>query len=623
MRPSGAVSVGIAGCFVLTACVALLHAVFASASGPPFLVASDFTIGGVGHDRLTDLVVDASGNTYVAGVVGSYNFPGISSASIANAGMDLRFVAKIPPLSRTASFVAVVGSPTASLADARSAQFGEDETAGLAIDASGNAYLVAYESSKDYPVTGGAYPGTTGKKYVYRVSATGQVTKLSTPLDPAVKRVAAIALDGAGAIYLTGSSGDGLQTTAGAPYPTSSVSQGCIAPYVMKLDPAGQVVVYATYLGNSGTLGSICGGRVPQQINPINIHPTGFALAIDGVGNVYVTGQAEPGLPATPGSPDFGTKVAGPAGWNNLITDPASHAFVTKLNSAGTAIVYTARLGGTLRDRGTSIVLDSSGGAIVAGKTSSPNFPSYGGAFGAYGGVTMSCLLRTPEFGFLAKLSADGRQIVFSGYLPLDGEQLDDCDGYGAFDPAKVATDAGGNIYVAGFTTASNRQFHATPGAIIPDPVGYQTAIGNQLLQIFSVDGQRRLYSTALPRSGAQGIAVDPWQNVIIANDNGLQRLSSGTLPVDVSTGANPVCAGQAASLVARVAASNDLGSVDFLVDGISIGSASIVNGNATRTATLTVGIRKATATYHGAGPFDGYSSPDVYFAVNQAGACQ
>ena len=623
MRLSVARSVGVAGHFVLTVCVALLHAVCASAGGPPFLVASDFTIGGTGHDRFTDLVVDAVGNAYVAGVVGSYNFPGISSASITNAGVDLRFVAKIPPLSRTASFVAVVGSPTASLADARSAQFGEDEAAGLAVDASGNAYLVAYESSKDYPITGGAYTGTTGNKYVYKVSTTGQVTRLSTALDPAVKRVAAIALDGAGAIYLTGSAGDGLLTTASAPYPTASVAAGCIAPYVMKLDPAGQAVVYATYLGNSGTLGSVCGGKVPQQINPINIHPTGFALAIDGGGNAYVTGQAEPGLPATVGSPDLGTKVVGLYGWNNLITDPASHAFVTKLNSAGTAIVYTARLGGSLRDRGTSIVLDSSGGAIVAGKTSSPNFPSYA-AFGTYGGVTMDCLLWTPEFGFLAKLSPDGRQIDFSGYLPMDGGQLDDCDGYGAFDPAKVATDAGGNVYVAGFTTASNRSFHATASAIIPDPTGYQTPIGNQLLQVFSADGQRKLYSTALPRSGAQGIAVDPWQNVIIANDNGgIQRLSPGALPIEVSTGANPLCAGQAASLVARVAASNDLGSVDFLVDGTSIGSASIVNGYATRTATLAVGIRKARAVYHGAGPFDGYSSPDLFFAVNQAGACQ
>lgn len=594
------------------------------AAAPPFVVASDFEIGGTGDDRLTDLVVDTNGNAYVSGVVGSYNFPGISSVSITNAGADLRFVVKIAPQSRAASFVAVVGSPTASLADARLGVFGEDEAAGLAVDASGNAFLVAYESSIDFPAAGGQYLGTTGKKYIYKVSATGQVTKLSSALDPAVKRVGAIALDGAGAIYLTGSARDGLQTTAGAPYPTSSVAIGCVAPYVMKIDRAGQVVLYATYLGNSGTQGSICGGWVPQPINPINIHPTGHAIAIDSLGNAYVTGQAEPGLPATPGSPDFGTKVVGHTGWNNLILDQASHAFVTKINAAGTAIIYTARLGGSLRDRGTSIALDASGAAIVVGKTSSPNFPSYASsALGIYGGVTMDCLLWTPEFGFLAKISADGKQIIFSGYLPLDGEQLDDCSGYGTYSPAKVATDSSGNIYVAGFTTASNRQFHASSDAIIPDPVGYETPVGNQLLQVFSADGQRRLYSTALPRFGVQGLAVDRWQNVIVADDTGrLQRLSPGTLPVDIAI-PGLACAGQAVSLSARVAASNDIGSVDFQIDGASVGTASIVNGNATKTTMLAVGIRKAKATYHGAGPFDGYSSPDFTFAVNQAGTCQ
>jgi hypothetical protein len=609
----------------LGACLGMLSVSLACAGGPPFVVASDFTIGGTGHDRVTDLVVDAGGNAYVSGVVGSYNFPGVSSAAVTNAGVDLRFVAKVAPLGRTASFVAVVGSPTSSMGGAGLGAFGTDEAAGLAIDAGGNAFVVAYDGSRDYPVSGGAYQGSTGKKYVFKVSATGQVARLSAALDPAINRVGAIAVDGAGAIYLTGSARDGLPTSAGAPYPTSSVAAGCIAPYVMKLDASGQAVLYATYLGNSGTQGSICGGQISQaRILSTNIHPTGHAIAIDGAGNAYVTGQAEPGLPATPGSPDFGTKTVGPTGYNNLITDPASHAFVSKINAAGTAIVYTARLGGSLRDRGTSIVVDPTGAAIVAGKTSSPDFPIVASAVGGRAGVTMECLLWTPEFGFLAKLSPDGRQVAFSGYLPLDGSQLDDCQGYGPFAPAKVAIDSGGNIYVAGGTTATNRGFYATADAIIPDAIGSQAIVGGQVFQVFSADGQRKLYSTALARNGVQGIAVDPWQNVIIAdNFGGLQRLSPGRMPVDIGAGPGLTCAGQATSLVSNVAGSNDVGSVDFQVDGASVGTASIVNGSATATATLASGVRRVRATYHGVGPFDGYSSPDLYLAVNQAGACQ
>ena len=624
MRRSTIRSTSTISSFVLVICLAVIGATGAAAS-PPFLVVADFTIGGTGHDRLTDLVLDASGNVYVSGVIGSYNFPGIKSAAITNAGMDLRFVAKVPPLGRTASFVAVVGSPTAGLLQAHATDFGEDEASGLAVDANGNTFLVAYETAKDYPVTGGQYQGAPGKRYIFKVSATGQVIRLSAALDPAIKRVGAIAVDSAGAIYLTGSARDGLPTTPGAPYPTSSVAADCIAPYVMKMNPAGQAVMYATYLGNSGTQGSICGGHTPpSSIVPTNIHPTGHAITVDGEGNAYVTGQAEPGLPATPGSPDFGTKAVGPTGWHNLIVDPASHAFVTKVNPAGTAIVYTARLGGDLRDRGTSIVLDPSGAAIVAGKTNSTNFPVVNSALLAWiGGVTTDCLLWTPEFGFLAKLSPDGRQLVFSGYLPLDGDQLDDCEGTGAFAPAKVATDSAGNIYVGGYTSASNRPTSATADAIIPDPTGTQYPIGNQFLEVLTADGRQRLYSTTLPRYGVQGIAVDRWQNVIVANDTvGLQVLSPGVLPVDVSPNPSPACAGSTQSLVARVAGSNDLGTVDFEIDGVGAGSAAIVNGSASKTVNLAVGIRKAKVTYHGAGAFNGYSSPDRYFAVNQAGSC-
>ena len=235
MRRSGVGSMGMRLGVVLSAWLAGLHALVAFA-GPPFVVASDFFIGGIGHDRVTDLVVDAAGNAYVSGVVGSYNFPGISSAAITNGGMDLRFVARIPSLSRSASFVAVVGSPTAALADAHLSKFGADEAAGLAVDASGNAYLVAYEGSRDYPIVGGRYQGTTGKKYVFKVSASGAVSKVSNALDPAINRVGGVAVDKTGAIYLTGSARDGLQTTAGAPYPTGRVAVDCIAPYVMKLD---------------------------------------------------------------------------------------------------------------------------------------------------------------------------------------------------------------------------------------------------------------------------------------------------------------------------------------------------------------------------------------------------
>jgi hypothetical protein len=599
-----------------------LHAAHGHAGGPPFLVASEFTIGGGAHDRLTDLVVDAGGNAFVSGVIGSYNFPGVDSAAITNAGVDLRFVAKIPPLARTPSWVAVTGAPSASLSNARSAQFVRDEAAGLAIDPSGNAYVVAYDGSKDYPVSGEQYRGTTGRKYVFKVGPTGQVSRHSIALDLAVNRVAAIALDGSGAVYLTGSARDGLQTTVGAPYPTAAVAAGCIAPYVMKLDATGQSVVYATYLGNAGTQGHACGGAATNGV----IDPTGFALAVDAGGNAYVTGQAEPGLPASAGAVDFGTKAPGSFYVDGNIVGTASHAFVAKINAAGTAILFSARLGGARPDRGTSLVVAADGAVIVAGKTSSPTFPTAGaGPQQGFPFVAMDCSLWTPEVGFVSKLSADGRQLLFSNFVPLQGGQLDDCGGrYGTlnFEPAKLAVDSAGNIFVAGYTVASNVDVPYSPDAIIPAPVGVEAEIGNQLLQVISADGRRLIYSSPLAPFGVQGLALDPWMNVVIAGDTRLERVASGRLPVELAAPRAPVCAGRSVTLSASVAGSNDAGTVEFQADGASLGSAAIANDVAIKAATLGTGIRRIKATYRGAGPFDGYASPDVILAVNQAGAC-
>jgi hypothetical protein len=120
-----------------------------------------------------------------------------------------------------------------------------------------------------------------------------------------------------------------------------------------------------------------------------------------------------------------------------------------------------------------------------------------------------------------------------------------------------------------------------------------------------------------------QGLGVDRWGGVVIASYSYLQRLAVGSLPVYITASPNPGCAGQTVTLSAQIAGSNDNGTVDFQIDGVSVGSASIANGVATKGASLAVGVRKLKAIYHGAGPFDGYPSFDLTFAVNQAGACQ
>lgn len=581
----------------------------APVAGPPYLVGTEFPLGSV-----SDLAVDPSGNTYVAGIVTQHDFPGIATAAYTNGGVDSRFVAKFGPDARVPTYVALVGSQAKVRKGARlDTSFLRDEVRGLALDAAGNVYLPAYESQTDYVATGGQYRTESGPKYIYKVSAAGLVSRHSAALDPAILRVAAVAVDGSGGLYLTGSASNGLPTTPGAPYPTASVATGCIAPFAMKLAPSGQGVAYATYLSSAI---APCAPTVPY------VDPTGFAIAIDGASNAYVTGQAEPGLAATPGALDLGTKT--PA-YFYPFGNTASHAFVAKLGPTG-GLIYAARIGGALRDRGTSIVLDSAGNAIVAGKTSSHDFPLVASA-SSYPFVLRDCLTFNPEVGFLAKIAANGSQLLFSTYIPLDGGQLDDCGsrfgGTLSWQPARVALDTAGNIAVAGFTSADNRDLPSTSGAIIPKPADISRGVGNQLLQVFAPDG-RLLHSTPLGMYGVQGMGFDARSALTIASGGHLQRLVPGSLPVDIALAPNPACAGQPATIAATVAGAFDQGTVEFTVDGVVLGSSPVSGGMASlATAFASAGVRMLRATYGGAGPFDRQSSIALHAVVNQAGACQ
>ena len=107
------------------------------------------------------------------------------------------------------------------------------------------------------------------------------------------------------------------------------------------IDP---VLGYSTFLGGSNT-------------------ELGFGIAVDSAGNAYVTGRTDsPNFPTVnPIQPTLGG---------------ISDAFVTKLNAAGSALVYSTFLGGSNFERGSGIAVDSAGNAYVTGRTESPNFPT-------------------------------------------------------------------------------------------------------------------------------------------------------------------------------------------------------------------------------------------------------
>jgi hypothetical protein len=111
-------------------------------------------------------------------------------------------------------------------------------------------------------------------------------------------------------------------------------------------------------------------------------------------------------------------------------------AFVTKLSSDGTKLIYSTYLGGRDYDYGYGIAVDSVGDAYLTGQTESWDFPTKN----PYQEVYCSDV-----DAFVAKLSSDGESLKYSTYL--GGDRLD--IGYA------IAVDRDGNAYITGTTKTS------------------------------------------------------------------------------------------------------------------------------------------------------------------------
>ena len=175
-----------------------------------------------------------------------------------------------------------------------------------------------------------------------------------------------LALDSAGSVYVAGYTKSIDFPTTKNPYKSappakvSGVSPGqWPSAFVTKFSPDGSSLVYSTYLGGNGL-------------------DYGYAIAVDSSGNAYVTGRTNsPNFPITAGAYET-VCSASPASTCN-----AASAFVTKLNSTGTGIVYSTFLGGYASwAYATAIAVDGSGRAYIAGNEDEiqSSFPTTSGA---------------------------------------------------------------------------------------------------------------------------------------------------------------------------------------------------------------------------------------------------
>src|SRR4030095_14223061 len=221
---------------------------------------------------------------------------------------------------------------------------------GIALDSTGNIYVVGQTRSTNFPVVNAVQSSvsdTCFNVFVTKINPTLHSCVFSTYLGGNGCDVAnGVATDAADNVYVTGNTGSTDFPIANAFQSTNTNSDA----FVTKLTGTGSLS-YSTYLGGNGT-------------------DTGYAIAVDASGSAYVTGSTSssnfPTLNPIQGAPSFG--------------DTNGDVFVTKFNAAGTGLVYSTYLRGGFTDIGRGIAIDSTGNAYLTGLTGSSEFPITAGA---------------------------------------------------------------------------------------------------------------------------------------------------------------------------------------------------------------------------------------------------
>jgi uncharacterized protein (TIGR03437 family) len=405
------------------------------------LPAAEFStyIGDENTWRISKLVIDASGNTYVAG---SRTF----NLSLDPLRPDLRTEAVVVKLDTSGKRVllANIGGKGTDVANA------------VAVDRAGNIYLAGSTTSPNFPVRSAVYPtlspaapgffGTLG--FITKLSPAGDI--LYSTYFPSI--VQDIAVDSAGSAYVAG-------TTYIRDFPTTpSLPRGAAyagipiisGAFLTKIAPSGDKIVYSTVI--SGT-NKPCGAG--SSCFTSSRGASGVAVAVDASGNAYLAGNSDViDLPTTPG----------------VITPSGSGAFIAKVNAAGTALAYLTYLGSAARTlppfftpatNVRALAVDAAGNAFVAG-----------GAWDAE--LTFPNRIQSPPAGaFAGKVNPVGTAYLWGAYL--GGEEV-----------STATLDATGNLWVAG----------ATGSTPFPNPDGWSN--GEDFVVRFDPSGNTA-YSARYP----------------------------------------------------------------------------------------------------------------------------
>jgi len=393
--------------------------------------------GGSSFDEALGVAADPAGNTYFVGYTASTLFPTSSPAQPSHGGGAYdAFIVKLNAAGTNMVYSTYIGGSNADMAYA------------VATDAQGNAYIAGLTMSTNFPSIAALQASSGGGQdaFVAKLNASGSALVYSTYLGGSADDYAkGIAVTGAGAAYVIGTTFSGNFPKAGALQASLNGSQDAFAS---QISATGSSLVYSTYLGGSGT-------------------ESGNAIALDSSGSAYLVGSTT--------SANFPTLNARQPAFAGGGTD----AFISKLNAAGTGFVYSSYWGGSAGDEalGVSVALNT---AFVVGSTLSTDFPLALPIQSTPGGNNHS-------EAFITRFDPSGTSLIYSTYL----------GGTGNDKATAVAADSFGNAYVVGQTDSSDLP--------LQNPIDGQDAFHGSIdafATAVSPNGARFAYTSYLGGSG-------------------------------------------------------------------------------------------------------------------------
>ena len=391
-------------------------------------------LGGSQNDTATALTL-YNGDVILTGYTSSTDFPTKAPAGIGTTvpfqqiygGNTDAFVAELDTLGQTLVYSTFLGGS------------GLDEAQGVAVDASGNAYVTGFTQSSNFPISAGAFQSSLAgsqNAFITKLNSSGEAVTYSTYLGGSSADTAqAIQVDTASPpnMYVTG-------YTFSSNFPTASAVQktigGAADAFVAELNGAGSALTFSTFLGGTG-------------------NDEAFGLALDSSKNIYVTGSTvSSNFPVTSGVLQSSLKGA-------------EDAFVAKYSAGGAALAYATYLGGTGIDQGTAIAVTPAGIVFVTGLTESSDFPTANAIQSVLGLSNNAVCGATPcPDAFVTKLDTTQSglsALLYSTYLGGNG-----------YDSGQaIAVDSSGDPYITGLTISTN--FPAVPG-IIANATSYTQA---------------------------------------------------------------------------------------------------------------------------------------------------